>query len=280
MNPHRVKTFVINHKNDAVDAKACASAALREDVRSIPIKTKEQTQLQFLHRNRSQNIQSRTQCLNLLRAIFAELGIEVPQGKCRILAVLRQTLLPENPMQLIPELLSDLRDQFEILEKLEESIRRQDASLRAWAKRDERAQKLMTIPGVSFITSTAIIAKIGNGFDFKKGREFSAFLGLTPKQNSSGARTRLGGITKHGDRYIRCLLVHGGRACVAAAFGLEPETGEYRHQDAHHRWIRSVRERCGFNKAAVAVANKNARMMIGILKGEDEYRWELAHREI
>jgi transposase len=137
---------------------------------------------------------------------------------------------------------------------------------------------VQTIEGIGPLTATAIVAKIGNGSEFQKGRDLSAFLGLVPKQYSSGDKQVLGGITKHGDRYVRQLLVHGGRACVQAASRVNKITGEFYKNDPHSVWIRELAARVGANKASVAVANKNARMVVAILKNKTTFQPEMAHR--
>ncbi len=144
-------------------------------------------------------------------------------------------------------------------------------------KEDTACRRLETIQGIGILSATALIAKIGDGGEFHKGRDLSAYLGLVPKQCSSGDKQMLMGITKHGDRYIRQLLVHGGRACVQAAHLCNNVTGEVSKTDPHSVWIRELTGRIGVNKASVAVANKNARMVVAILKNKTTFKPELAH---
>jgi len=170
-----------------------------------------------------------------------------------------------------------LKNLHDSLKKLDAEIDSFKASLEKLAQEDEGCMRIRTLPGIGPITATAIIAKIGNGSDFKNGRELSAYLGLVPKQHSSGEKQVLGKISKHGDRYIRQLLVHGGRSSIWAAMRKDKSTGVFEKQDVHSIWMRNLAERIGMNKASVAVANKNARMIIALLKNEAIFQAKLAH---
>lgn len=277
MSPHKVKKFVENHKNDAKDAEACAEAVVRKNMRFVSIKTTEQMECQALHRVRSYYVKQRTCLMNMIRGLLAEEGIAIAKSQVALEKKL-QVLLGKEHEKLSnqsKEIFSRLRAD---LHAIEERVEKCTADVKALSKSDENCQRLETINGIGPITATALIAKIGNGGEFQKGRELAAFLGLVPKQNSSGGRQQLLGISKHGDKYLRQLLIHGGRACVKAALQKNKGINEYRNTDAHSCWIRQLVERRGANKASVAVANKNARMAIAVLKNRNSYDVNLAHR--
>jgi transposase len=166
---------------------------------------------------------------------------------------------------------------YDDLKRLNEAIDHHTASLEKLAKNDDHCKCISTLPGIGPITATAMIAKIGNGSEFNKGRELSAYLGLVPKQHSSGDKQMLLGISKHGDRYIRQLLIHGGRSSLKAAMRKNKKTGLFEKQDEHSQWMRKLAERVGMNKASVAVANKNARMVVALLKNQAIFQPALAH---
>ncbi len=170
-----------------------------------------------------------------------------------------------------------LQNIYEHLQVLDKEVNSYKAVLEKLSEEDEYAKRLKTLPGIGPITATGIIAKIGNGSEFKKGRDLSAYLGLVPKQHSSGEKQILGKISKHGDRYIRQLLIHGGRSALKAAMKKNQKTGLFKKEDEHSRWMRKLCDRIGMNKASVAVANKNARMIVALLKNETTFQPELAH---
>jgi transposase len=275
MSPRKVKKYVDNQKNDANDAKACAEAVTRASMTFVPIKTLRQQDTQMCHRVRSSYVRHRTSLMNMVRGLLLEMGIAIPRGKAALIAKL-QELTAENAL-LSREISGLLRGLYENLQQVEQDIKQQTELLENMARDDEHCQRLCTLPGVGPLTATAIVAKIGNGSEFKRGRELSAYLGLVPKQHSSGEKQRLLGISKHGDRYVRQLLIHGGRAATKAALRKNKETGIYEKQDAHSQWIQRLVERVGINKTSVAVANKNARMMVVLLKNETTFQPAWAH---
>lgn len=276
MSPNKVKKYTDSQKNDKRDAKACAEAVRRADMNFVEIKTSEQRELQMLHRVRKHYIKERTSMMNMIRGLLMDEGIVAPQGQ----ASLRRKLIAlqdTTDYHLSIEMKSLIQDSYDGLLGLNELIKKYSNKIEAIARADERCQLLETLPGVGKLSSTAVIAKIGNGHQFKNGREHAAFLGLVPRQCSSGNKIQLHGITKHGDRYIRTLLIHGGRACVKAANRRDKVSGDYIHQNAHYQWVRDLVARVGKNKASVAVANKNARMMIALLKSHSVFDATLAH---
>lgn len=276
MSPKKVKKYVDNNKNDAKDAEACAEAVNRANMRFVPIKTKKQMDIQALHRIRSFYVKQRTGLTNMIRGVLLEMGIAIPQGKAALIKHLRILLDADNAC-LDNKIKSVFQNLYDDLKRLDEEIKRYTASLEKLAQEDEYCKRISTLSGIGPITATAMIAKIGNGNEFRKGRELSAYLGLVPKQHSSGEKQILLGISKHGDRYVRQLLIHGGRSALKAARRKDKKTGLFEKQDAHSQWIRKLVERVGMNKASVAIANKNARIIIALLKRQTTFQPALAH---
>jgi transposase len=276
MSPKIVKKFVDNNKNDAKDAQACSEAVIRKNINFVPIKTNVQLEIQGIHRIRSFYIKQKVAQMNMMRGLLLELGIAIPKREKALREHLNILLEPENA-QLSPRNKIFFEGLYYDLKKLNDSIGIYTKELTLLADQDEMSNRIQTIKGIGPITATALIAKIGNGSEFKKGRELSAYLGLVPKQYSSGDTQLLLGISKQGDRYIRQLLIHGGRAVVRAAKRINKKTGLFENQDCHSLWIRQLADRVGSNKAAVAVANKNARMVIALLKNNSVFEPALAH---
>jgi transposase len=276
MSPRKVKKFVENNKNDAKDAEACSVAVDRGDMTFVPIKTETQLEIQAEHRVRSYYVKQRTGLMNMMRGLLLELGIAIPKGKAalvkKVIALLdaADNQLSEKHIGLFQNLYNDLK-------RLNEEIEHYTNLLEKLAEEDEYCKRISTIAGIGPITATAVISKIGNGSEFNKGRELSAYLGLVPKQHSSGEKQILGGISKHGDRYIRQLLIHGGRSSIQAAMKKTKTSGLFVKQDEHSQWMRKLVERVGKNKASVAVANKNARMIVALLKNQTTFQPALAH---
>ena len=279
MSPIKVKKYADDHqKNDERDAAACAEAVTRANMRFVSVKTDVQSEISAMHRVRSYYIKQRTALMNMMRGLLAESGVVIAKGQAQLTKKLVE-LLDDECERLSPaekRLFKRLRED---LAKVEEEVAHHTSKLEKLAKEDEACRRLQTIEGIGPLSATAIVAKIGNGSEFRKGRDLSAYLGLVPKQSSSGDKQVLGSITKHGDRYIRQLLVHGGRACVNAAFRLDKSTGAFHKNDPHSSWIRSLADRVGVNKACVAVANKNARMVVAILKNKTKFQPEMAHHQ-
>jgi transposase len=276
MSPRKVKMYVENNKNDANDAEACAIAVTRTNMRFVPIKNAVQMEIQALHRIRSFYVKQRTGLTNMMRGILLEKGIAIPQGKSALIKHLR-LLLDANHVCLNDKMKKVFQDLYDHLKQLNEEIDRHTKSLEKLAQEDEYCKYISTLPGIGPITATAVIAKIGNGSEFGQGRELSAYLGLVPKQHSSGEKQILLGISKHGDRYVRQLLIHGGRSALKAALSKNKVTGLFTKQDEHSQWMRKLAERVGMNKASVAVANKNARIIVALLKGQTIFQATLAH---
>lgn len=247
--PQFVKPFVKSNKNDAADAEAICEAVQRPSMRFVPGKSIQQQDIQSIHRIRSQAVARRTAQSNQIRGLLMEYGIIIPKGisyiRQQIPSILEDA---ENELTfLFRELLIDLYDE---MVHLDQRIKTLETKLEALCAHNEDCQRLLTIPGVGLLSATALVAAIGDITVFKSGRELAAWLGLVPRQHSTGGKPTLLGISKRGDTYLRTLLIHGGRTVVRVAS---------KHQDRRSEWICKLEERRGKNRAAVAVANKNAR---------------------
>lgn len=263
--PQYVKPFVPGHKNDARDAAAITEAAARAATPLVAIKTPEQQALQAMHRIRSQAVAHRTALGNELRGVMGELGLVVPAGH----AVLRQgqarRLLAEHRDRFgdgLFLLLDDLLDQWLALDG---RIHAYDDRLQRLAKASAVCQRLMSVPGIGPINATLLVSHLGDPRRFPNGRQFSASLGLVPRQCSSGGKTRLMGISKRGNSEVRKQLVHGARAALRAFQRQERD-------DRLARWACALAARRGVLKATVALANKLARICWSLLAHERVYQ--------
>jgi transposase len=261
MAPQFVKPYVKSNKNDANDAEAICEAVARPTMRFVAVKTIAQQDIQAIHRVRSELVSHRTAKVNQIRGLLAEYGLAVG----RRIEVLR-TALPllledaENGLTLdFRILLDELRQD---LINLDERVQVMDKKIKTLANSHGEAKRLLAIPGIGPITATAIISTIGNGKQFKRGRDFAAWLGLTPRQHSSGGKERLLGISKRGDSYLRTLLIQGARA-VLRVVGQK--------DDPRSRWLQNLCSRRNKNIAAVALANKNARIIWALLTKETDF---------
>lgn len=261
--PQFVKPFVKGNKNDKQDARAIAEAAQRPQMRFVPPKTIEQQDIQSLLRIRESYVEMRTKTGNQVRGLLAEYGFIVAQGLSQLREELPGLFDRSAENGLTPQMKALLERQYQMLLILDERIGECDVDISNRATEDERCQRLQEIPGIGKISALALIAHVGNGAEFNNGRHFSAYLGLVPRQHSSGQKQLLQGITKRGDAHIRRLLVHGARSVLI-------RVGE--KTDSRSCWIRRLKEKCGHNKAAVALANKNARIAMALLKSEEPYR--------
>ena len=244
-------------KNDAADAAAICEAVQRPNMRFVPIKSLEQQSQLSVHRVRQGFIEQRTATINRIRGLLSEFGIVLPLNAS---TVRRQAMacledLPGWSNTVVGDLLSELT-------RLDERIALYDRHIAQMARDDARAQQLMRLHGVGQTTATAVVAMIGNGYEFKCGRQFAAWLGLVPSQHSSGGKARLGHITKAGDSYVRSLLVLGARAVLHAA---------QNKTDALSRWAVALAERRGYWRAIVAIAAKNARMAWAVLRRGEQF---------
>lgn len=242
-------------KNDAADAAAICEAVQRPNMRFVPPKSVEQQARLMVHRARQGFVEARTATLNRIRGLLSELGIVLPlkASTVRSQAAERLEELPGWANTVIGDLLGEVK-------RLDQRIEEYDRHITEMARQDDRVARLMRLSGIGPTTATALIATIGNGHEFRNGRQLSAWLGLVPGQYSSGGKARLGRITKAGDAYLRSLLVLGARAVLNAAVG---------KTDSLSRWAQALVQRRGYWKAVVAMAAKNARMAWAVLsRGE------------
>ena len=261
MPPAYVKAYVKRNKNDAADAEAICEAVRRPTMRFVPIKSTEAQSILMLHRARHLLVRQRTAQVSAMRAHLAEYGVVAPKGIAHVrdlLAVLETTTsaLPDLTRQtllLLAQMIGTLSSQ----------IRKIEIELLAWHRASLVSQRLETIPGIGFITATALAATVGDARAFRSGRQFAAWLGLVPRQNSSGGKERLGGISKMGDRYLRHLLVVGGTAIVRYT---------RRKATAVSIWANRLLERKPARLVTVAVANKMARIAWAVMARQENYR--------
>lgn len=260
--PQFVKPYVKGNKNDANDAEAICEAVGRPNMRFVPIKTVEQQNVQALHRIRTELVRQRTAKVNQIRGRLGEYGIVARQG----VAVLRKAL-PEILEDAENGLMSDFRALLaglrEDLVYLDERVMTLDQTINTLANSHLDVRRLLKLRGVGPITATALVASLGDGLQFQRGRDASAWVGLVPGQHSSGGKDRLLGISKRGDAYLRTLLIHGARSAIRAAKGKE---------DSLSRWVQNLCSRRNKNIAAVALANKTMRMAWAILKSGADYQ--------
>jgi transposase len=248
--PHAVRPYVLRNKTDAADAKALLEALRNPELRPVPIKQLDQHVLAGLHRLRSAWLATRTARINTVRGLLRELGLFIPLGAPRVVPALRA--LVEDAA--VPAALSGMLLEAAVeIETLSERMRRIERVLEEETRHDERVRRLRTVPGVGLLTATAIVAFVGDLRRFPSGRHFASYLGLTPRETSSGAKRRLGRISKRGDPYLRMLLIHGARSVLAHA-------KRAKHPAPLQAWALARQQARGHNKAAVALANKLARI--------------------
>lgn len=253
MAPRFVKPYVKSNKTDRNDAEAIAEACIRPSMRFVAVKTVDQQDILLIHRARELFMKQRIALSNQIRGFLNEYGIVIPAGNSRI-RKLAGTIKDEESLSLstVDHLLS-LQESFM---HLDGQIKKFDAQIEAIVRRDERCQELQKIPGVGPLTASAVLATVGDAKMFKNGREMAAWLGLVPRQHSSGGKAVLGGISKRGDCYTRKLIIQGARTFVKVCEGKTDKIG---------RWVFTRKVRGGYNKAAVALANKHARMMWAVM---------------
>jgi transposase len=261
ISPQFVTPYVKSNKNDKNDAEAICEAIGRPHMRFVPVKSAEQLALQAIHRVRSRLVASRTRLANQIRGPLGEHGVVI----ARDIAKLRRHLadiLGSNKSALNPLVRALITEMQEEMAEIDRRIALYDRCVREHYCSSEPCQRLGKIEGIGPLSATALVAAVGDRRCFKNGRQFAAWLGLVPKQQSSGGRARLLGISKRGDCYLRTLLIHGARA-VLGRVGTK--------QDPRSRWLKKLRERRHPNVAAVALANKNARIAWALLSRCDVY---------
>jgi len=263
-----VKPFVKSNKNDFIDAEAIAEAVQRPQMRFVPVKTEDQLDLQALHRVRDRLVSRRTSVINQIRAFLLERGITFRQGR-RHLKSRMPFILEDAEVSLTPRMRSLIDALWQEWKAVELSIDDFTKQIEAIARQDNKCQRLVSVPGIGPLVSTAMIAAIGNGHAFAKGREFAAWLGLTPKQHSTGGRSKLLGISKRGNPYLRRLFIHGARSVFLHL---------NRQEHAIGRWMSDLETRVHRNVAVVAIANKLARIAWTVLTRGELYR-ETTHSQ-
>ena len=261
MAPQFVKPYVKTNKSDARDAEAICEAVQRPNMRFVPVKTPEQQAVLALHRARQGFVKARTAQANQIRGLLAEFGIVIPKGIAHLATRMPEILedgengLPGNARQLFAGLL-------EHLQELDRRVAELEKEIVLWHRSNEQSCKLEKIHGIGPITASALVASIGDAKSFKNARQAAAWVGLVPRQHSTGGKDRLLGISKRGDVYLRTLLIHGARSVVRQAEA---------HADRATDWLKGVLDRRHKNVAAVALANKNMRIAWALLAKERDY---------
>ena len=266
MPPAYVKPYLKRQKNDAADAEAICEAVQRPSMRFVPTKTPDQQACLMLHRTRHLFIRQQTAVINAIRAHFAEFGIVAPVGRNGVEELLDVVADPDDGRvpEIARECLEALGSQ---LRRLKRQILTFDQRINAWHRSNETSRRLDELPGVGPALATALVASIPDPKVFRSGRDFSAWIGLVPKQNSSGGRERLGNITKQGDRYLRSLFCAGALAVIRYA---------KIHGTKHRPWLAKLLERRPTKVAAIALANKIARMAWAMMAKGERYREPVA----
>lgn len=266
MPPTYVKPYVKRQKNDAADAEAICEAVTRPTMRFVPVKGEEQQGILVLHRTRELLIRQRTMLINALRAHLAEFGIVVAKGRAGVMTL--AALVEDDEHDLIPEIAREaLLTVVDQLRNAHERVGVIERKILIWHRSNEQSRRLETIPGIGPITASAIAATITDASLFRSGRELAAWIGLVPRQNSSGGKDRLGHISKKGDPYLRRLLVVGAHAVLRFARNGKPSTT---------KWAASLLARKPYQVAAVALANKMARISWALLTTDEVFRPQAA----
>lgn len=261
MAPQFVKPYVKGNKHDAADAEAICEAVTRPTMRFVPIKNIEQQAVLSLHRARQGFVGERTALANRIRGLVAEFGLIIPQGIHHIARRIPE-ILEDASNELSDPMRALLARLLEHLQELQQQAKELETEIIQWHRHNELSRKLEAIPGIGPITASALVATVGDAKNFRNGRQLAAWLGLVPKQESSGGKTVLLGISKRGDAYLRTLLIHGARAVLWAA---------QRRKASVDRWVQGLLERRNMNIAVVAMANKSARIVWALLAKDRQY---------
>lgn len=261
--PQYVRGFVRGNHNDANDAQAICEAVRQPHMRFTPIKESHHQDFQNIHRVRERLKGNKTALSNQIRGILYEYGIRIPKGDASLLKRLCELLDHKVELSvLLKQEISELREEFLVLR---DRLDAKTKMLESLARQDETCTRLMTIPGVGPIIATSIIGAVPNINDFKNGRHFAAWLGLVPGHKHTGGPNKkvvMLGITKRGDKYLRTLIIQGARAWLITA---------KRYETKQAIWGRKLHDKKGYNKAAVAIANKNARIIWALMKNNESY---------
>jgi transposase len=259
--PQFVKPYVKTNKHDAADAEAICEAVARPNMRFVPIKTTEQQAILSVHRARQGLVKARTAQANQIRGLLSEFGIVIPQGMAHIGKRLPEILEDGNEL---PGAFRHLLQRLgEHLQELDRQVAALEHEIQCWHRDHEASRRLAGIPGLGPLTASALVATAGDGKSFTRGRQMAAWLGMVPKQHSTGGKSTLLGISKRGDSYLRTRLIHGARAVIAQV---------ERHPERAQPWLQRLLARRPKNVAVVALANKNARIAWALLAGGDNYQ--------
>jgi transposase len=261
-----VKPYTKAYKNDFNDAAGICEAVSRPHMNFVSVKTVSQQEILAIHNDRAKHVEERTALANEMRGLLLEHGITIPQGIRMVVPLVTALLDPEGD-EITPVLKSLLADMLEDFKHENSLIKKRDDQLKELAKTHHQVQQLMTIPGIGIIIATAFVGKVGNVNVFKNGRQLAAWLGLVPKQYSTGGKVQLGRISKRGDRYLRSLLVHGARSVLRSIKHKSKED-----LPAPMQWLKDIAERRGHNKGIVAFANKIARFAWALLASGADYQ--------
>jgi len=266
MAPQFVKPYVKTNKNDVADAEAICEAVNRPNMRFVPIKSIEQQAVLSMHRVRQGFVKARTAQANQIRGLLGEFGLVIPKGISHISA--RVPALLEDASNELPLAFRQLIDQLTgHLNSLGERVRDLEREIIDWHRSSELSRKLEKIPGIGPLAATALVASIADAKSFDNGRQVAAWIGLVPRQSSSGGKSKLLGISKRGDVYLRTLLIHGARSVISAA---------QRRSEIKNVWLANLLNRRHANIAAVALANKNARTVWALLAHSRDFRPDFA----
>jgi transposase len=261
MAPQFVKPYVKTNKNDMADAEAICEAVSRPNMRFVAMKTVEQQAILSVHRARQGFVRARTAQGNQIRGLLSEFGIVIPQGIRSIMKQMPEIL--EDGENGLPGTMRNLLERLtENLKEMDRQAKELEAQIQLWHRENEVSRKLAEIPGLGPITASAIVATVGDAREFKNGRQLAAWMGLVPRQHSSGGKQNLLGISKRGDTYLRTLMIHGARAVIRFA----------ENKAESESWLRKLMARRNKNMAAVALANKNARIVWALMANDRTFR--------
>lgn len=265
MAPQFVKPYVKSNKNDAADAEAICEAVARPNMRFVPVKNVDQQSVLALHRARQGFVSARTAQANQIRGLLAEFGLIIPKGLAHVAKRVPE-LLDDASTELTGAFRHLVQRLLEHLKELDRQVGELERQIKAWHRDNEASSRLEKIPGIGPITASALVATIGDARNFSSGRQVGAWLGLVPRQHSSGGKDVLLGMSKRGDKYLRTLLIHGARAVIFRAQQQADKSG----------WLHRLLQRRNPNVAAVALANKNARMVWALLAHDRQFRPDYA----
>lgn len=265
MAPKFVKPYIKSNKNDANDAAGIAEAVTRPDMRFVAVKSIEQQDVLLLHRARELVMKQKIASMNQIRGLLIEFGIVIPKGALHISQLTQ--ILEDNKARLTERSIAVFTRMYEQFKNYNAQIELYDNDIEQMSAQNNMCQEIMKIEGVGIMTASAIVATVGDANTFKNGRQMSAWLGLVPKQHSSGNTIKLSGISKRGDCYVRKLLIHGARSVVNNC---------EKKMDKKSKWVADKKNRLGYNKSAVALANKNARIIWAIMTTGECYRKSMA----